>query len=287
MRRCAFLSTDDLEGYVIYDELAYPYFAALGWAVEAVPWRARVDWSDYEMVILRTPWDYQKEPERFLAVLEEIDSQTLLVNSLDIVRWNLRKDYLRDLEERGIAIVPTLFKEAGEPFEDGIFAALGSEKLVVKPLVSGSAEHTYVLDVSSWRAQLPELESVFSTRPSLVQPFIPAVTAEGEYSLFFFSGELSHTVLKTPKVGDFRVQEEHGGLIQAVEPEPAMCQAAEKIVAAIDETLLYARVDLVRGPDHPDDFLLMELELIEPSLYFPFAEGSPERFAKAAVALLD
>ncbi|MEO1087316.1 MAG: hypothetical protein AAFY88_24025, partial [Acidobacteriota bacterium] len=146
MRRCAFLSTDDLDDFVIYDELTYPHFADLGWTVDAVPWRSQVDWGSYELVVIRSPWDYQDEPERFVEVLVEIDRATRLHNGLEVVRWNLRKDYLRDLAGRGVAIVPSLFRDAGEPLDDDLFEQLGARKIVVKPQVSANADHTYVLD---------------------------------------------------------------------------------------------------------------------------------------------
>ncbi|MEO1366820.1 MAG: hypothetical protein AAFX50_06555 [Acidobacteriota bacterium] len=289
MRRCAFLSTDALDDFVIYDELTYPHFAELGWTVDAVPWRAGVDWADYELVVIRTPWDYQDEPGRFMEVLAEIDRKTLLHNGLDVVRWNVRKDYLQDLSGRGVATVPSLFRDAGAPLGADLFDALGAEKIVVKPQVSANADHTHVLDRARLAAERRELDRVFATRPYLAQPFMPAVVDEGEYSLFFFGGEYSHAVRKTPAAGDFRVQEEHGGHIRGVEPQPAQVDAAGRVIEAIEHELLYARVDLVRDPAAGENerWRLMEIELIEPSLYFPYAEGSAARFARAAVAAVD
>ncbi|MEM8997057.1 MAG: hypothetical protein AAGF23_19900 [Acidobacteriota bacterium] len=286
MRRCAFLSTDDLDDFVIYDELTYPHFAELGWTVDAVPWRAEVDWAGYELVVIRTPWDYQDEPGRFMEVLADIDRKTLLHNGLDVVRWNVRKDYLRDLAGRGVPIVPSLFRDAGAPLGDDLFDALGAEKIVVKPQVSANADHTHVLDRARLAAARRDLDGVFATRPYLAQPFMSSVVEEGEYSLFFFGGAYSHAVRTTPASGDFRVQEEHGGDIRGVEPEPAHVDAARRVIEAIGHDLLYARVDLVRDVAAPENerWRLMETELIEPSLYFPYADGSAERFARAAVA---
>ena len=285
MRRCAFLSTGDLDGFVVYDELTYPAFADLGVEVEAVPWRARVDWSRYELVVIRSPWDYQRDAERFLEVLERIDAVSRLENPLEVVRWNLRKDYLRELEAAGAAIVPTLWRAAGESLGPALLDELGTQRAVIKPLVSGNADHTYPVDAETLRARRGELEAVFAERPCLVQPFMPSVVEEGEYSLFYFAGEYSHAVLKTPKSGDFRVQEEHGGQIRATRPQPAMQRAAERVLAAVGRDVLYARVDLVRDPlaDEAARYRLMELELIEPSLYFPYDPLSPARFARAAV----
>ncbi len=113
----------------------------------------------------------------------------------------------------------------------------------------------------------------------MAQPFLPAVTSEGEFSLFYFGGEHSHTILKTPMAGDFRVQEEHGGFIRAVETEPALRDAADAALRAIGEMSLYARADFVRKNDG-SGFWLMELELIEPSLYFRTDSEAAARFAR-------
>ena len=113
----------------------------------------------------------------------------------------------------------------------------------------------------------------------MVQPFMNNIIDEGEYSLFYFGGEYSHAILKLPAPGDFRVQEEHGGDIQPVEPSIELRVVGEKTVRLLDEVPLYARVDFVRDAD--DQFLLMEMELIEPALYFRMDKDSPERFAQA------
>ena len=123
----------------------------------------------------------------------------------------------------------------------------------------------------------PELRAVFNQRPYLAQPFMPHIRSEGEYSLIYFHGRYSHAILKTPAPGDFRVQEEYGGIITAVSPPTGLLLAGGRALAALDETPLYARVDLVRND--ADDFLIMEFELIEPSLYLrmdPAAPPSPK-----------
>ncbi|MEM6796510.1 MAG: hypothetical protein AAF725_21235 [Acidobacteriota bacterium] len=286
MPTCAFLSTDDLEGYFVYDELCYPALAELGWSTRAVPWRAEVDWRDFDLVVIRSPWDYHQEVDRFLDVLARIDRATRLENSLEVVRWNIDKRYLRDLESQGVPAVPTLWREAGAPLDASLFESLGSERAVIKPTVSASAHHTYVLEAASFEGKRAEMEAIFATRDSMIQPFVPAIVEEGEISLFFFSGELSHAILKTPREGDFRVQEEHGGRIVALEkPSHAMIDAARRALAAVPDPVLYGRVDLVRYGG-PETYVVMELELIEPSLYFPQDPGSPERFARAIDAAL-
>jgi len=276
-RRCCFLSMDDMGHYVADDDLAISPLEELGWKVETVSWRdASVDWNDFEIVVIRTPWDYQRSPDEFLSVLEKIDSSSArLENPLDVVKWNLDKRYLRDLESRGLPIVPTIW--------DGVYdqrsfyrwmADLGCDELIIKPTVSATAEHTYRLGEFD-----PSLVETFSTRPFMVQPFLENIVTEGEFSLFYFNGEYSHTILKSPKTDDFRVQEEHGGLIIAVEPTPKLSNAGRKAFEMIKPPPLYARVDLVR--DDENEFALIELELIEPALYLRMDADAPARFAAA------
>ena len=291
MPRCAFLSMDSLDAFVAYDELAIPLLRALGWAVDTVSWRADADWAAYEVVVIRTPWDYQDEPDAFLEVLERIARSTRLENGLDVVRWNLDKTYLRDLEARGVPIVPTRWLDALDAAAlAGLFDALGDE-IVVKPTVSANADGTFRLRRDDRDRQLDAVHELSghtaAGRAVMAQPFVPAIVDEGEYSVFAFGGEVSHTILKTPAAGDFRVQEEHGGRIRGVEPEPELAAAADRALAAVEDavgqTLLYARADLVRWAG---GWAVMEMELIEPSLYFPYGEGSAERFARALDALV-
>jgi hypothetical protein len=278
MRRCCFLSMDDLGGYVSDDELAVPPLRELGWQIDTISWRDKtIDWNDFEAVIIRTPWDYQRDPAAFLNVLATIDaSSARLENSLDIVKWNLNKGYLRELEAKGVNIVPTLWKERGidKTDVDEWLRYFNTSVVVLKPTVSATAEFTYRLTGFK-----PELTEIFAEREYMVQPFMPNIVTEGEYSLFYFSGEYSHTILKTPKPLDFRVQEEHGGIITAVKPPEKVIETARSVFDLISPAPLYARIDLVR--DDADNFALMELELIEPALYFRMDEESPARFARA------
>lgn len=281
-RKCCFLSMDSLAGYVSDDELAVAPLAELGWDVATVSWRDKtVDWNAFEIVVVRTPWDYQNDPDAFLEVLRKIDaSNARLENPLSIIEWNLDKRYLRDLETKGVSIVPTIWGE-GEVTEKGFSewqTLFDSDEMIVKPTVSATAQDTYRL-----REFDAELAAVFAKRSFLVQPFVNAIVDEGEFSLFYFSGEYSHTILKSPKHGDFRVQEEHGGLISAVVPETKLLETADSILGLLSQ-MLYARVDLVRGA--ANDFMLMELELIEPALYFRMDDESPRRFAAALDKLM-
>ena len=287
MPRCAFLTMDGIEAYPTYDHLAVEPLARRGWRVTMVPWRDRVDWDAYAVVCIRSPWDYFVAPEAFLAVLGEIEaSAARLANPLAVVRWNLNKGYLRDLDARGVPIVPTRWG-TGTAGLDAAFEAFGTDEIVVKPTVSGGAQGAFRLRRSD-RAGRAQAGRELAGRETMTQPFVPSVVDEGEVSLFHFGGAFSHAILKTPAPRDFRVQEEHGGVIRAVEPEPALLAASEGALrAARDATgvyrpLPYARTDWVRLGD--GTWAAMELELIEPSLYFPHDAESSERFADALVA---
>ena len=210
-----------------------------------------------------------------MKVLAEIETQTRLENPLEIVRWNLDKRYLREMEERGGRIVPTIWDATYSEAEfDRWLDAFQTDELIIKPTISATAEHAYRLSKYD-----PTIESVFAKRTFMIQPFMPNIVAEGEYSLFYFNGEYSHAINKSPKPNDFRVQEEHGGIITEVWPDERLMAAGRETAGKIGRDLLYARVDFVR--DASDNFCLMELELIEPALYLRMNDGAPSRFAEA------
>jgi hypothetical protein len=281
MRHCAFLTLDAPEGWVTDDDLTHEPLRALGWEVTTLPWnRPGVDWSRFEAVVIRSTWDYFRRFDEFLATLEAIDrSGARLANPLETVRWNLRKTYLRDLEARGLPVVPTLWQTGSNADRiRSLFDELETDEIVLKPVVSASAHDTFRLRRDS---DFSELAALFAGREVMAQPFLASILDEGEYSLFYFGGELSHTILKSPKDKDFRVQEEHGGFIRPADPPAPLPDLGRCIMEALPVQPLYARVDLVRyGPG----FVLMELELVEPSLYFRIVPGSAERFARAFAA---
>lgn len=282
MKTCAFLSMDDLDEFVVYDHLLFEPLKELGWQAEEVSWRKNdVDWNHFDAVIIRSPWDYQKNPKAFLEVLSEIEqSDALLENSLEIVKWNIDKTYLRDLEYHGVEIVPSRWhKTFNADMFPAIFSDLKSEEIVIKPTISAGADDTFRIHKSNYDIFIDDLKSTFKNRPFLVQPFMENITAEGEFSVFFFGDTYSHTILKTPKTNDFRVQEEHGGRLTLVEPEDDLLNVARTMRDMIEPEPLYTRADYVRTDN--DSFALMELELIEPSLYFNMDPESPKRFAKA------
>ena len=207
-----------------------------------------------------------------------------MLNSKATCDWNINKRYLKELEDKGVQIVPTIWPEnIDEQILIEAFEEFDADAIVVKPYVSANADNTFWLKKESFHDALPELQETFASRDAMVQPFMQSIVEEGEFSLFFFGDEYSHTILKTPKDDDFRVQEEHGGRLKTLEPEAKLLEQAREIMEKVNPKVLYGRVDLVR---HGDAFALMELELIEPSLYFNMDPESPARFAKVVDAWL-
>jgi glutathione synthase/RimK-type ligase-like ATP-grasp enzyme len=246
---------------------------ARGHAVRAAVWDdPSVHWGAFDAVILRSTWDYHKRVAEFAAWLDARQADGSRVwNPPALVRQNIHKGYLLDLAARGVPIVPTeLVREPGTLAE--IRARRGRSSVVVKPAVGATAFHTAVDPDEETFAALAAEGDV------LVQPFLEEVVRDGEWSLIFFGGTFSHAVLKRPRAGDFRVQNDFGGSSVLTVPSAELVAEAARVLEAIDGRWLYARVDgvVVNGT-----FLLMELELTEPSLFLELDDTAVARFAEA------
>jgi len=270
-----------LSNFQSYDNLIVKPLEDLGWECEFIPWDSTsINWDDFDAVIIRSTWDYQQKENLFFKTLQSIEaSSATLYNSLDTVKWNIHKRYLLELERENISIIPTrLYDSFDFEIVSQLFSFFNEDKLVIKPCVSANADDTFILEQSKMENLKSVLECTFSRKDFLVQPFIKNVKSEGEYSLIYFGNRLSHVLLKTPKDGDFRVQEEHGGILKAInKPESSLIDFGNKVMGTIPYQCLYSRVDVVRGSDN---YLLMEVELIEPSLYFNMDPKSPQMFAE-------
>ena len=280
MKRCAFLTLDERGDIGIEDDLALAPMADSGWRTEGKTWRqAGIPWREFDAVIIRSTWDYWNAVDAFLDVLVRIDAETHLANPLGLVRWNLAKTYLRDLERAGAPIVPTLWPDHVDAASmPGWFRALGTDELVIKPVVGANGEDAYRLSRSTNKRQRNAIVERFPRRAAMIQPFMPAVVEEGEFSLFFFNCEFSHAILKVPATGEFRSQEERGADIRPIRPEDRLLHRAWQGISTLHPAPLYARIDLVRDNG---DFRIMELELIEPSMYLRTDPEAPARFARA------
>lgn len=258
------------------------YTRLLGDSACFIDWTKADDFSAFDLVTPLLAWGYPRDCPRWFALLDRLEAEKIRVsNPVSILRWNSDKAYLAELDAAGIPSVPTILsalldrvalEEARKTFN--------VETLVVKPPISGGADGTFRLERDD---AVPD--SVAGQR-MMIQPYLPNIAEEGEYSLFYFAGVLSHSILKRPAKGDFRVQEQYGGQEEAVTaPEGALTLAQRAFTATAEitktQTLAYARVDILRDGDGV--FRLMELELIEPSLFLRFAPDSGAAFAKALV----
>jgi hypothetical protein len=281
VKKIAYLTMADVGDFVTDYHLSIEPMTALGWNVETVAWRSKVDWNRFDAVYICTPWDYPEYPAQFLEVLGTIEaSRALLINDLALVHWTLQKTYLKDVEQRGSEIVPSTWYDGFTSLNPAdFFAEHQTNRVVIKPTVGANAKDTFVLTDPVDDDCLHMLRHTYAGRAFLVQPFIETIQTEGEYSLFFFNGVYSHAILKTPKPGDFRVQEEHGADIKPIRPTDALLETASSLFGLIEPQPTYGRGDWVR--DASGRYLLMELELIEPSLYLRTDGGAAARFALA------
>ncbi len=247
-----------------------PAFEAQGITAEILRWReAAAQAENYDAMLPLFVWDYfEGNEETFLAEMAKVDAQTKLFNRFDVLQWNTTKTYLDELERQGAPVIRTLNVErVTERNVNAAFETLKTNTLVIKPQVGGGA----------WRQVLYKQGDPFPAKSDLppeaamVQAFLPSVKTEGEYSFLYFGGQFSHAVNKRPKDGDYRIQSIYGGTEQPYTPTSQERETARQVLDSLDFTPLYARVDLLRGRD--ETLKLIELEMIEPYLYLPFAKG--------------
>ena len=276
-RVCFLTSADMMKGRPGAREDWFEYdleFGALSRACEAEGielvsciWDQPFDQDGFEAFMIGTVWDYPPKQALFLETIDALNEKAPVLNSPAIVRWNIEKIYLKALEEVGAPSVPTLWRDAAttDAIEEA-FEVFGADEIVVKPQVGAGA----------WRqarikkgAPIPAVDDL-PPAAAMLQPFLPAIPVEGEYSLMVFGGQISHGLVKKPKSGDYRVQSMYGATEEVWVPSDEDRTTAMKVLHAAEEVtgeadLLYARIDMARGLD--GKLAVMELELIEPYFY--------------------
>jgi len=284
MTRVAILTPDPAE--VAYPDLWPKVLARLqraldGAGIEAVPtpWTAHMDDAaglhDYACVLPLLVWGYHHDAARWQRACATWEREGVpLANPAKVLAWNTDKRYLRELADRGVAIPPTTFTDAlSQDVVERAFADTGADQLIVKPAVSGGAWKTQ-------RLRRGDAVDAANGMTMLLQPYLPAIETQGETSLLYFGGRLSHVVNKRPLAGEFRIQEEFGGQYELVaEPAAGALALAGQVLNAVGEPLLYARIDVV--PDADSRWLLMEAELIEPDFYLGVDPRHGAGFAQA------
>ncbi len=255
---------------------------ARGHEADVLVWHdVDVDWSAYDLVVVRSTWDYFDRLDEFLAWVDRVNVESRIVNPPSVIRWNVHKGYLAELGAAGVAVLPMLVLPRGSVDVASSIRATGWDRVVVKPAVDGGARQAALGETAS-TALVQHAERIVALGDVVVQPYAPGIEA-GEVSLLLFDGELSHAVRKVPADGDYRVQAHHGGSELPHTVTEAELATARAALALAPAGVVYARVDLVEHDGVPT---VMELELIEPDLFLRVDDRALERFVDCIEAQL-
>lgn len=256
----------DPEEHLLVDALARAGVTAVG-----LPWDADADWASYDLVVVRSTWDYVARHEEFLAWAESVPR---LANPASVLRWNTDKRYLSRLADAGVPVVPTTYVTGAWEPPDGDF--------VVKPTVSAGADDTARYGPGDQAAAVAHVDRLLAAgREVMVQPYLASVETTQETSVLYVGGGYSHGARKGRVLSGTGALSPEEWDIGPREPSAAERDLADRVIAEVAAPLLYARVDLLAGPDGP---LLLELELTEPFLFLGMSDGAADRFAEAITA---
>lgn len=265
--------------------------AARGARVHRPRWWDDVDWSGFDVAVVRTAWDDPARRDEFVAWAADVDRVTRLWNPADVLRWNTHRSYLLELEERGAPVVPTAWLAAGDQVElAALLVARGWSRAVVKPAVASGSQGSRRVGadgpdgVAVAAADQRHLDDLLAAGDVMVQPYLPRVETDGEVSVVLIDGEVSHVVAKLPQAGEFRIQEGFGGRYVRLDLARDGAEAGALgrwVVEASGHEFLYARVDLLRADD--GTWQLAELEVTEPDLYLTYAPDAAEVLADATL----
>lgn len=271
--------------FKVDDELLQRVLEERGCEAQAIVWdEERTDWSEFDLCLVRSTWDYHEKYREFLAWARRVEATAVLHNPADLIAWNSEKTYLRQLATGGVRIVPTVWVSRDDSADiEEILASEGWDEAVVKPTVDLGARNLHRVRPGEGSAALAL--ALRQSNEAMVQPFLPSLEDQGELSLIYVAGELTHAVRKRPAAGDFRVQGIWGGTASAEQPEARELQIGAAVMAQLESPPLYARVDLVADLEAKP--CLIELELIEPNLYLSEHPPAVEALADAALLRID
>lgn len=271
------------------DEMILSYFSAQGHDIFLCVWDdPEVEWNSFDAILIKSTWDYFiGKIDAFYTWLDHIKSLGIpCFNEPQTIRWNADKHYLLEIEAAGLPIVPTLILEKNTTFQPELaFENFNTEDIVLKPTISGGAMNTLRLNINDdLNENTEQINEWLREQAYLVQPLKNEIIEEGEWSFVYFKGVLSHSLLKSAKAGEFRVQHFFGGSIEAMIPSEELLQAAQMYINKFAANTLYARVD---GVLTATGFELMELELIEPYLFFFTNEHALANYYNAFIQLYE
>jgi glutathione synthase/RimK-type ligase-like ATP-grasp enzyme len=283
--KIALLTCEKLPDLTLEDQKLIPALAKHNIEAKAVIWCDKtINWNDFDYLIFRNTWDYFEKETEFIIWLDQIEKLGIkTLNPIEIIKKNIHKFYLREMEKQGISIIPTVFIDKTNTLNLAECIPQHWKKAVIKPAFSAGSYLTEVFEVSTIQEINKQYSSIASEKELLLQEFMPQIQTLGETSFIFFNKKFSHCVNKKPADGDFRVQSQFGGKYNLVQPSQELIEKALKIVHTFQDDLLYARVD---GIVIDNDLYLMEIECIEPDLYFNLSKGSLEQFVAAIVELI-
>ncbi|MEO0570490.1 MAG: hypothetical protein AAF039_02220 [Bacteroidota bacterium] len=243
------------------------------------------DWTSTKYILIRTPWDYFERTDEFLQWFNATSKTTVFINSAALIRWNFDKNYLRGLEQKGIAIPKTYFISKGSKMTLKKALNLAEEAFertctswVLKPCIAAGAFHTYRFTSSESATLEEKFQQLIIEGDFMLQEFQENILTQGEISLVLFGTTFSHAIVKKAKSGDFRVQDDYGGTVALHEASPKEIDFALRVVEACNELPVYARVDVLE--DNKGKLVLAELEIFEPELWFRFQPESAQMLAK-------
>ena len=286
----AYYKPDNITPYIqnilLEQELLKSAFEAQGLKVDITYWdNPSYEWQETKSVLFRTVWDYFERFDEFWEWLEQVKTKTRLINSYELIKWNIDKHYLRDLKNNGIQVVPTYFADRGNNISLQEIANLNDWKhIVIKPAISASAFNTYKITNDEIEQKEQLFHELLQTHDMLVQPFFPTISELGEASLMVFGGKFTHAILKKAKAGDFRVQDDFGGTVHDYNPTQEEIKFAEKVFQSCTSLPIYGRVDIVW--DSNKHIYLSELEIIEPELWIRNRPESANKIAEAVNKIL-
>ena len=283
--KIAFATSREISKLLEDDLLVARKLASQNIQVEPAVWDDKsLNWSEFDAVIVRSPWDYFLKRDAYYQWVQSFlnkNSSTKFLNPPQAILDNIDKRYLLEFEQQGIAIIPTYCVEKQTQVNlQNILEKHSWDNVVIKPVISAGAYGTWRSSLDKAEEDQEKLIEQISRETVFIQPFMPEIQAEGEWSIMYFNGEYSHSVLKSVTGDDFRIQEEFGGTTKTVEPTADILKQTQKIMDLQTEPLLYARVD---GVIRDGQFLLMELEINEPSLFFEFSPKGVENFTAALI----
>ena len=286
----AYYKPDNITPYIqnilLEQELLKSAFEAQGLKVDITYWdNPTYEWQETKSVLFRTIWDYFERFDEFWEWLEQVKTKTRLINSYELIKWNIDKHYLKDMSSWGIETVPTYFADKGCNMKLHEIAKRNQWKdLVIKPAISASAFKTYKILANEIQANEKLFNSLVQERNMLVQPYFETITQLGEASLMVLDGKFTHAILKKAQPGDFRVQDDFGGTVHNYIPTKAEINFAEEVFKTCKTKPVYGRVDIVW--DNDKNFYLSELEILEPELWIRNYPKCAERIAEAVDKIL-